>query len=758
MYWASADQIYFAAGGKEIIRMLTGTGVGGSGNGTYFRIRNTGQADTTNEIAVIDFYPDTRGDNARILVGKEVADWSVNNNRDSYMAFWTLQNNSSAERMRIDSQGTTSLTRSSDSTNETSTVLGITHKTTGNAADGFGPALHFRISDSTGGSEVTNMPIAIIDAQRNGADNYGKLRLQTYNGNTLNENALVVDRLGNVGIGITPPVSKAHIYEDTSTVNSGAGLTIEQDGVGDAVLQFLLTATKRVVLGIDNSDSDKFKIGEGQDLGGNTYLTIDTSGNATFSGDLLELKGGTATQRLTVETTGTATQAEIYLTVAASSTANAWVVFNQGDGTGSANNMRYLLGYDALSSLFRLHSTDINGASADGDVFHIADGTNDVAFLGGVGIGASTAPTSGLDMNNTPISNLVNLTIMTSSNTATEVLNIEAADGANRFTVNPIRNLAPGDHTSVVIGDDGIVLTGVADSTYTNCFNLVVNALVYNPNFSNQTITNAATLRVVGPPAGSVNFTNGPYALWVDAGNSRFDGHIFLSDDNPIFWGVSNTANIRGIDGDGSYLEFGTKGAVRMRLDADGNLGIGTTNPATNLHVKGTATAGHVSVTIESTTISSVHKNSDLLYKTGGVRQWNAGVAGLTTRYMIGDADGEDGVYLAQGSDTWTGFTSDERKKTNWIPFTNALDKLATLTKLGTYQRINPTTNELKSEIRWVGISANEVQEILPEAVDETLDPNDGETYLSLRYQDVFVLMLKAIQELKIEVDALKAS
>ena len=66
---------------------------------------------------------------------------------------------------------------------------------------------------------------------------------------------------------------------------------------------------------------------------------------------------------------------------------------------------------------------------------------------------------------------------------------------------------------------------------------------------------------------------------------------------------------------------------------------------------------------------------------------------------------------------------------------------------------------ELKSEKRHVGVSAQEIKEILPEAVGEVKDLNDDdETYLSLKYQDVFVLMLKAIQELKVEIDALKAS
>jgi hypothetical protein len=91
---------------------------------------------------------------------------------------------------------------------------------------------------------------------------------------------------GNVGIGTTSPASPLHIYENTTATDSSAGLTIEQAGTGDAILQFLETGTQRWVMGLDNSDGDKFKISSDGDLNTNARLTIDTSGNATFAGEL----------------------------------------------------------------------------------------------------------------------------------------------------------------------------------------------------------------------------------------------------------------------------------------------------------------------------------------------------------------------------------------------------------------------------------------------------------------------------------------
>ena len=69
--------------------------------------------------------------------------------------------------------------------------------------------------------------------------------------------------------------------------------------------------------------------------------------------------------------------------------------------------------------------------------------------------------------------------------------------------------------------------------------------------------------------------------------------------------------------------------------------------------------------------------------------------------------------------------------------FENATDKINTLTKIGTYNPID------KEDVLLTGLSANEVQKVLPSAVFEN---EDG--YLGMNYQDIFVLMLKSIQEI----------
>jgi hypothetical protein len=54
--------------------------------------------------------------------------------------------------------------------------------------------------------------------------------------------------------------------------------TLEHSGSGDPALKFMLTGGEKFILGIDNSDGDKFKIGRAHNLGVNDLFTLDTSG------------------------------------------------------------------------------------------------------------------------------------------------------------------------------------------------------------------------------------------------------------------------------------------------------------------------------------------------------------------------------------------------------------------------------------------------------------------------------------------------
>ena len=120
---------------------------------------------------------------------------------------------------------------------------------------------------------------------------------------------------------------------------------------------------------------------------------------------------------------------------------------------------------------------------------------------------------------------------------------------------------------------------------------------------------------------------------------------------------------------------------------------------------------------------------------------------------------GSNGVYLSANATSWSA-VSDERVKKDWVNFEDAVDKINSLTKIGTFLFCDPETKEEQSGERVVGFSAQEVQKVLPEAVAEggrySDDSEDDTTYLGVQKDAVFCLALKAIQELSAENTELK--
>jgi hypothetical protein len=98
-------------------------------------------------------------------------------------------------------------------------------------------------------------------------------------------------------------------------------------------------------------------------------------------------------------------------------------------------------------------------------------------------------------------------------------------------------------------------------------------------------------------------------------------------------------------------------------------------------------------------------------------------------------------------------FASDERLKENIQPLDNALDKVLALS--GFTYNFNEIGKSLgfDTTITYVGVSAQEVQVVLPEAVKPApADPN----YITVQYEKIVPLLIEAIKELKAEINELK--
>ena len=100
-----------------------------------------------------------------------------------------------------------------------------------------------------------------------------------------------------------------------------------------------------------------------------------------------------------------------------------------------------------------------------------------------------------------------------------------------------------------------------------------------------------------------------------------------------------------------------------------------------------------------------------------------------------------------------TAYYSDDRLKTRIGNIENALDKVGQLN--GFYYEANALANDLGyATKREVGVSAQEIQSVLPEVVGPA--PVDAE-YLTVKYERIIPLLIEAIKELKSEIEILKS-
>jgi hypothetical protein len=114
-----------------------------------------------------------------------------------------------------------------------------------------------------------------------------------------------------------------------------------------------------------------------------------------------------------------------------------------------------------------------------------------------------------------------------------------------------------------------------------------------------------------------------------------------------------------------------------------------------------------------------------------------------------------------------TAYYSDERLKKGLEPIKSALNKVNSLRAVTYYQNELADIYFESNTERQVGVIAQDIQKILPEAVkpapfDVTKDENNnivsktGENYLTVQYEKVVPLLIAAIQELNDKVNNLE--
>jgi hypothetical protein len=184
-------------------------------------------------------------------------------------------------------------------------------------------------------------------------------------------------------------------------------------------------------------------------------------------------------------------------------------------------------------------------------------------------------------------------------------------------------------------------------------------------------------------------------------------------------------------------LAFGTDSTERARIDSSGNLLVGTTSNALGfkLYVNGGNDRG---MFLDAPSGSGVYTTMN--FAQNGAIQTQLFWFSTTDEFQIQNTSG--GVKLTNGATSWAS-ASDERLKDIIEPITNAAEKVSSLRAvIGKYK----TDAEEK---RRTFLIAQDVQAVLPEAVysAQQARSEDETEYLHLQYTDTIPLLVAAIKE-----------
>lgn len=245
-------------------------------------------------------------------------------------------------------------------------------------------------------------------------------------------------------------------------------------------------------------------------------------------------------------------------------------------------------------------------------------------------------------------------------------------------------------------------------------------------------------------------------------------------------------------------IGFVTGGTELMRISGEGEVGIGTSTPASGLQIQSgitlsndsTMSAYQLSVTNSNTTgercgiafcsengiggttfpgAAIVHERTGAADTSGNLHfktNSTGAVGGMNTRMQI-TSNGFVGINVAvpaynlhvgaTNSNTVGIFcegdiaaASDERLKYNIEKISHALDKIDKINGYTYERKFTIQGVEVPSCKRMAGVLAQEVREVLPEVINE-----DSRGYLSVAYGNMIALLIEGIHELKNKNDEL---
>ena len=449
----------------------------------------------------------------------------------------------------------------------------------------------------------------------------------TITAHTSGSERLRISSTGRVAIGTdnTTSATGLTVYRDDTGI--GNIVNIEQDGTGDAVLGFAIKGTAAWQFGIDNSDSDKFKISyDGSGLDSSTSVTLDRTGKVGIGTNnplsLLSLFSDAAGEELLHFDMGSATDRRGWK-FKQGDTGTLTELVLQADSNGKSFSVKAANGAEC----FFVH-TSSSGAYVRcepslliGDTIqHIGDSNTKIRFPAADTI---TAETGG--------SERVRITSGGRVLIGHDTLSSDLHDPQNTINRSPF-----------------VQLHGA------NC----VNAGAALISWKNSAGAYYAPALYLAHSGSDTKGTNG-----ILPAGGEFGSIVFSGDDGTDFVkGAMIKARLDGTPGNDDMpgrLEFHTTpdGAQvpveRLRITAGGNVGINTNNPTAKLEVNGDIYVSDKIATRQFPSNSFLDFDDDndpgVFGATGSNYVTLASISGINLIYDTNDNDG-NGLVIAHGN------------------------------------------------------------------------------------------------------------
>ena len=363
-------------------------------------------------------------------------------------------------------------------------------------------------------------------------------------------------------------------------VNFGSVARVEADGVFKAAHGDASTPSYNF---LNDNDNGMFRATTnelGFSTGGTERLRIDNNGNVGIGtnnpGQLLDVVAASGDANIRVRTLGTGSGDDAVIrALIGGTTGSNYILFGDSDDS-NAGQVRYNHASNYLSF-------DVNASEA-----------LRIDSSGNVGIG-TTSPSDKLHISNTTSDKGILIkttgntyhTICGDANRTSSGDNILRIDSKwNGTVVNRIRMLAGADTTNK---DDGII-----------CFDTASGGSMGE----RMRIDSSGNVMIGTQTAGEAtadNFTiatSGHTGMTIRSGTTA-ESNIFFAD------GTTGNAQYRGMVRyfhNADALAFNTSAVERLRIDSNGNVGIGTTSPAVNLDVS--ASSGTAQIYVRNTATS----------------------------------------------------------------------------------------------------------------------------------------------------------